>query len=113
MIEPEDLEYGLSKLSEIYSPYLGIILMYYFGKPNSETQTPKNMLFPIHIIALISSIVWNCLITFLIVRIFFTEGLTVQESFRSANFFVSYFPWIVSIPLGYYFVSMNAQDKVE
>ncbi|MCI0550941.1 MAG: hypothetical protein L0287_08295 [Anaerolineae bacterium] len=95
-IEDDNFKAAVKQFNASYAPYLGAILLYYWGSAG-KTSTVNTGL-PLQL-ALICSALWNILITMLLLM------LPIEEALENITEVGGYFSWLVAGAIGYYFAS--------
>ena len=96
--DSKDFTFALTCINNLYSPYLGVILIYYWNK-KSLTNYPFNTGF---YLAFIMSLLWNGMITILIGQLLLGQG-DFNGNFELVKNLGGLFSWIVAGAIGFYF----------
>ncbi len=98
-IEGDNFKVAMQQLNASYAPYLGVILLYYWGSagsaPSVRTGVPLGL-------ALVCSVLWNALLlVFLLAR-------PIEEAVDNIKDVGVWFSWLVAGAIGYYFANSVA-----
>ena len=93
-IEGDNFKAALQQLNASYAPYLGAILLYYFG--SAQSPQPAGGGLPLHL-ALAGSVLWNGLL------LIFLLFLPIEEAIAYIKDVGGLFAWLVAGAIGYYF----------
>ena len=96
--DQDDFKYALTALNNAYSPYLGVILVYYWNKRNLDNY-PFNAGF---FLASIMSVIWNLTITFLLAQLLSGNG-EFRKNLDLIKDLGGLFSWLVAGAVGFYF----------
>lgn len=99
-IETEDLVSSIKAINTAYSPYLGSILMFYWGS-NSEITTAQQSTIPYRL-ALVSSAAWNLIISAMLIPILWGSGY-LEDALEFIGSIMGALSWLVAGAIGFYF----------
>lgn len=106
-IEGVDLWPAMKCLNTMYAPYLGAIILFYWGNAR-RTSTPRHGSKPAFYLAFLCSLIWNLMILIFLMPLVFLSG-TIEDAIENINNMVPLFSWLVSGAIGYYFA--KSTDK--
>ena len=109
-IAGDTLKYALTRVSAIYSPFLGTMLLF-FWTLNQSKQNLKATKTPF-LLAVITSVIWNSILISLLSSIWFGD-LALKEAIDLASSITEVLNWIVSGAVGYYFAHSIMSNKNE
>jgi len=109
-IGPDNFHAALDQLRTSYTPYLGVITLFYFGKKNRNVGTERRK--APFVFAALASIMWNAVIFAFLARLVFLVG-TIENSIQEISFLSSWLSWIVAPVIGYYFANSSSQTGSE
>lgn len=93
-IEMDNFKAAMKLLNAIYAPFLGAMLLFYWGRARKEKAVKTGLPFWL---ALIFSILWNAVI-FLFILV-----LPIEDAMENIKDFGALFAWLVAGAIGYYF----------
>ena len=91
---------ALKVINLAYAPYLGAILIFYWS--NSKNKNPRSSIGVGMILMIVTSLLWNISITFLLLPLLRGEAL-IQDQLESIDSIITIFSWLVSGAFGFYF----------
>jgi hypothetical protein len=94
----DDFMKALTVLNNAYSPYLGVILLFYWSK-RKEKSPPCDLAF---FLAIILSFVWNLIIFILLGQMLYGKG-EFNENLELIKNLTGLFSWLVAGSIGFYF----------
>jgi ABC-type methionine transport system permease subunit len=109
-IEWDNTKAALTKISSIYSTYIGSIIGAYVTtktvkKRAQETEEASP------IIAIAVAFIWNIIISFPFLRLLFGSG-EIEKSIEQVEWFGSTFNWLVALVMGFYFAqSVSSKEE--
>jgi hypothetical protein len=99
-IEMDNFTAALKQLSASYAPYLGVMLMFYWGKAKKSVTGSGSVKTGLPFgLALICSILWNSVISVLLLV------LPVEAALANIKEIGALLAWLVAGATGYYFAS--------
>ncbi len=99
-IEAEDLLGAIKAINSAYSPYLGSIVMFYWGS-GSVTITPQPSTTPYRL-AMITSALWNFTISAMLIPILWESG-NLEDALEFIASVMGALSWLVAGAIGFYF----------
>jgi hypothetical protein len=97
-IEMDNFKVAMTQLSAMYAPYLGVMLLFYWGKGKGERKVPVGLAFGL---ALVCSVIWNGLLgVFLWVQ-------PIEDAVANVRDIGGSLAWLVAGAIGYYFAQNN------
>lgn len=101
LIEWDNTKDALSKISSIYSTYLGSIIGVYVAmkKLNVKAQETE---WTSPVIAIAVALGWNCVISFFFLRLLSGSG-SIKETIGQVEWLGTTFNWLVAPVMGFYF----------
>ena len=99
-INQESLYSALTVISGLFSPYLGVMTVFFWvvQLPDAEPATPYTGV----ILAIVSSLVWNIVIALFVLSPFFKDA-NIADALDGAERISHILNWLVSGFVGYYF----------
>jgi hypothetical protein len=110
-IGPANFEASFKQLAASYSPFLGVIMLFYFGTKGQKIRDTSHA-HTAAVLAMVTSLFWNCIIFAFFARLVLMKG-SIEDSVRAVGFVGSVLAWIVSPALGYYFAKSGGVGDPE
>jgi len=95
-IEMDNFKAVLKQLNAAYAPYMGVMLLFYWGSARKKQSVKTGMPFTL---ALICSFLWNVIILIFILALPIEDAL---ENIKDTGALIS---WLVAGAIGYYFAN--------
>lgn len=101
-IEMDNFKVAMTQLSAVYAPYLGVMLLFYWGRAKRGAKGGAVKTGVSFWLALVSSVVWNGMI---VLFIFFQAIEDAVENIRDIGGLLA---WLVAGAIGYYFADESS-----
>lgn len=100
-IEADNFKVGLWQLSIVYSPYLGLMLVFYFRVKLSRSIRGWGKSAAV---AAIASLVWNAIPVLLLIRVWLLRS-TIEQALKVLGEACGLLGWLVGPAIAFYFSS--------
>jgi hypothetical protein len=108
-IEKDNFQALITQLNTSYVTYVGMMTTFYLGSTRPVDKSAKQET-TVFAVALASSLLWNLLISALVVRLVFIVG-TVEDSMQQIGFFMPLLSWLVAPAVGFYFAQSGSSES--
>lgn len=95
-IGPDNFKAALKQLSASFAPYLGVMLLFYWGKAKKGNTLHIGLPFWL---ALLGSIIWNVLI------LLFILVMPIEDAIENTRDIGALLAWLVAGAIGYFFAN--------
>lgn len=99
-IESDNFDRAVNLVSALYAPYLGVMLLYYWGKRKARGATRDAP--TAFVLALGATLVWNLIVMVFFGRLLVPSG-TIEDSLAQIENLSKGFSWLVAGAIGAYF----------
>ncbi len=99
-IEMDNFKVAMTQLSAVYAPYLGFMLLFYWGKAKKGAALKTGLSFWL---ALVGSVLWNGVI---FLFIFFQP---IEDAVANVRDIGGLLAWLVAGAIGYYFAHESSK----
>jgi hypothetical protein len=93
-IEPDNFKAAMKQLSASFAPYLGVMLLFYWGRARKGKTIKTGLPFWL---ALLVSIIWNAVIFLFILM------MPIEDAVESIRDIGALLAWLVAGAIGYFF----------